>query len=99
MYQNFEEKLKFSQLCDFLKRHKEHVYNSNIPHSSCLCEICENTSLLAKGLNRQKRKLEEKLPTSPHDLAEMFSCSSVEPACMLESVLYVSHQIWLLKWW
>ena len=95
----FEEKLKFSQLYDFLKRHKEHVCNSNIPHLSCLCEICENTSLLAKGLNRQKRKLQEKLPTRPHDLVEMFSCNSGEAVCMLEISLYVSHQIWLLKWW
>ena len=27
----FMEKLKFSQLCDFLKLHKEYVYTSNIP--------------------------------------------------------------------
>ena len=80
----FEEKLKFSQLYDFLKLHKEYVYNSNIPHLSCLCEICENTSLLARGLNRQKRKLKEKFPTSPHDLLEMFSCNSGEAVCMLE---------------
>ena len=37
------KKLTFSQLYDFLKIHKEYVYNINIPHASCLCEICENS--------------------------------------------------------
>ena len=36
---------------NFLKMHKEMAYNSDIPHSSCLCEVCENASLLAKGMN------------------------------------------------
>ena len=51
---------------------------------SCLCEICENSSLLAKGLNKLKRKLKTRLPTNPHDLVETFSCDSDEAACMLE---------------
>ena len=81
----FEKKLTFSQFYDFLKRHKEYVYNTNIPHSSCLCEICENASLFAKGLNSQRRKLKGKLPTNPHELIEMFSCNSDEADCMLEN--------------
>lgn len=51
----FGKKLTFSQLYDFLKAHKEYVYHTNIPHASCLCEICENTSLLTKGLNKFKK--------------------------------------------
>ena len=35
----FEKKLTFSLFYDFLKRHKEYVYNTKIPHSSCSCEI------------------------------------------------------------
>ena len=69
--QTFNKSLTFSQLYDFLKAHKEYSYNKNIPHGSCLCDICENCVLLAKGLNK---KLEEPLPTNPHDLVEKFAC-------------------------
>ena len=57
-------------LYDFLKAHKEYFYNKNIPHGPCLCDICEDCVLLAKGLNK---KLEEPLPTNPHDLVEKFA--------------------------
>ena len=30
---NFLEKLRFSQLCDFIKSHKQFVYNKNLPHT------------------------------------------------------------------
>ena len=43
----FDKILTFSQLYDFLKGHKEYVYNINIPHASCLCEICENLNTTA----------------------------------------------------
>ena len=33
---SFEYKLSFRQMYNFLKMHKEVVYNSDIPHSSCL---------------------------------------------------------------
>ena len=46
--------------------------------------LCENSALLAKGLNELKRKLKTRLPTNPHDLVETFSCDSDEAACMLE---------------
>ena len=45
--QTFNKSLTFSQLYDFLKTHKEYSYNKNIPHGSCLCDICENCVLLA----------------------------------------------------
>ena len=80
---SFEKKygkpLKFSQLYDFFKSHKEYCYNKDIPHTSCLCEICENCVLLAKGLNG---RLVEPLPTNPHDLVETFCCNSDEPNCI-----------------
>ena len=80
----FDKILTFSQLYNFLKGHKEYVYNINIPHASCLCEICENSSLVAKGLNKLRRKLKTRLPTNPHNLVETFGCDSNESACMLE---------------
>ena len=72
--------LTFSQLYDFFKVHKEYSYNKNIPHGSCLCEICENCVLLAKGLNN---KLEDPLPTNPHDLVEKFACNLNIRKCAL----------------
>ena len=80
-YQKFEKLLTFSQLYDFLKYHKEYCYNQNIPHGSCLCEICENCVLLAKGLNN---RLLRPLPTNPHDLIERFSCNLEEIECVLD---------------
>lgn len=35
----FDRKLSFRQLYDFIKLNKEYVYNRNIPHATCLCEI------------------------------------------------------------
>ena len=80
----FNKKLTFSQLYDIPKIHKEYTYNINIPHASCLCEICENSSLLTKRLNKLKRKFKERLPNNPYDLVEKFSCDSDKAVCMLE---------------
>ena len=79
-YQNFEKLLMFSQLYNFLKYHKEYCYNQNIPHGSCLCEICENCVLLPKGLNN---RLQRPLPTNPHDLIERFSSNLEEINCVI----------------
>ena len=36
---------------NFFKLQKEVAYNCDIPHCSCLCEVCDNASLSAKGIN------------------------------------------------
>lgn len=87
--QTFDKLLRFSQLYDFLKAHKEYSYNKNIPHGSCLCEICENCVLLAKGLNK---KLEEPLPTDPHDLVEKFACDLNIKKCALNECESCSYE-------
>ena len=76
----FSEKLTFSQLYDFIKNHKQYIYNKNIPHTSCLCDTCENSVLLAKGINGCK-KVPNGLPETPHDIVERYSCSD-QRACM-----------------
>ena len=43
----FEHELLFRQMYNFLKMYKEVGYSSDIPHSSCLCKVCKNASLLA----------------------------------------------------
>jgi len=75
----FDKKLSFAKLYSFFKAHKQYVWNRDIPESSCLCEVCENACLLAKGINKS---LKLKLPTNPHDLVEKYSCNA-ESTCMM----------------
>ena len=70
----FSEKLTFSQLYDFIKNHKQYIYNKNIPHTSCLCDTCENSVLLAKGINSCKQ-VPNGLPETPHDIVKRYICS------------------------
>ena len=74
----FGKKVTFRQVYCFVKQHPEFVFNKNIPHSSCLCEICENVVYLAKSLSQNGNEL----PTNPHDLLEKFSCDSSNRKCM-----------------
>ena len=83
-HQTFDKLLAFSQLYDFLNVHKEYCYNKDIPHGSCLCEICENCVLLSKGLSP---KFEQPLPTNPHDLVEKFACNLEDKACAMDRCL------------
>ena len=77
--------MTFRQLYEFLKSHKEYVFNKNIPQSSCLCEICENIVFVAKGINKALIYNEKALPTNPHDIVEKLSCDSSSQLCMLET--------------
>ena len=76
----FGRPLKFALLY-VLKLHKEYVFNEDIPQWSCLCELCENVTLLATGVNKV---LKDKLPTLPHDIVGKFSCSSTRH-CMYDA--------------
>ena len=81
----FSEKLSFSQLYDFIMIYKQFVYNKNISHTSCLCDTCKNTVLLAKGLNNYKRlTASTRLPETLHDIVEKYSCSSDDKDCMFD---------------
>ena len=71
----------FSQLYDWMKYHKEHCYNQNIRHGSCLCEICENCVLFAKALNT---RLLCPLPTNSHELIARFSCNLQVIVCVMD---------------
>ena len=54
------------------------LYSTEIPHSNCLCEICENVVYLSKALAQNGKDL----PSNPHDLVEKFSCDSSKRECM-----------------
>ena len=77
----FLEKLTFSQLYDFTKTHKQFIDNKDIPHTSCLCDTCENTIFLAKGLNKRLPS-PSRLPENSHDIVEKYSCSSGNKQCI-----------------
>ena len=72
----YEHELSFSQMYNFLKMYKDVTNKSDIPHSSCLSEVCENASLLAKGINSNLK------PTT-HNLVEKHTCDSSSKDCML----------------
>ena len=61
----FEKPLSFSLLYNFIRNQKELICNQNIPQGSCLCEVCQNSCLLTKGINKCANT---DLPTNPHDI-------------------------------
>ena len=74
--ETFQPDLSFRQLYEFLKGHKELAWNDQIPQSSCLCEVCENAVLLAKGVNSSRK-------SNVHDLIEANACDSSQDVCMV----------------
>ena len=76
----FSEKLTLSQQYDFIKNHNQYIHKKNIPHTSCFCDTCEDSVLLAKGINSCKN-VPNGLPEKRHDIVERYSCSD-QKACM-----------------
>ena len=72
---NFDHKLSFRQLYEFIKQNLEYVFNRDIPHATYLCEICENAVYFMKGLNNL-------LPTNALDIVQRFSCDSTSEDCI-----------------
>ena len=75
-HDKFQKKITFRQLHDFLKFHKEYIFNRSIPHWSCLCEVCENVVMRCVDINKAIPKKEKKLPENPHDIVEKFKCNN-----------------------
>ena len=76
----FDTELSFSLFYRFLKMHKQYIYNSKITHNSCLCEICENASLLGKGLDNGSKRVQ--ISTDPRGIVERYSCDDEAKDCM-----------------
>ena len=72
----FEIDLSFIQLYNYLKRHKQYIFNRDIPHGSYLCEICENGVLMAKIISKALKNDMKDVPANPHDTVEYISCDS-----------------------
>ena len=79
----FDTKLSFSLFYCFLKMDKQYIYNSKIPHNSCLCEICENASFLGKGLDNGSKRVQ--IPTNLRGIVERYSCHDEAKDCMLDN--------------
>ena len=74
--------MRIFQMYNLLKMHKEVAYDSDIQHSSCLCEVCKNASLLAKRINSSLKSSDILLLTS-HDLVETQACDLSSRDCIL----------------
>ena len=38
-----------------MKKKKQFVFQRDIPDTSCLCEICEKATLMAKAIRKEKK--------------------------------------------
>ena len=72
----------FSSSYNYIKFQKHLIYNRDIPQGSCLCEVCENACLLAKGINNSRNI---HLPINPHDMVQKYACNSDSKLCMYEN--------------
>jgi len=79
--EGFGHQISFSLFYDFIKDHKEYVFNKHIPQSSCLCEICENVALLSRGI---QNALKIDIPVNTHTVVETYSCNSKTKECMMD---------------
>ena len=70
----FDKLLTFSPFYKFIKARKQYIYNIRIPQNTSLCEICENTSLLGKGLNNACKSKD--VSFDPHSIVEKYYCDS-----------------------
>ena len=48
-------KFTFKQMYKYIKTKKQLILQGNIPDTSCLCEVCENSCLIAKTLRGLKK--------------------------------------------
>ena len=75
----YGEELLFSVLYRFLKKHKQYIFNKNIPQNACLCKICEKAILLSKVVSNL---VPVKILTDPNTIVEHYSCDSNLSCCM-----------------
>lgn len=73
-----ENVFTFTQMYNYIKTQKQLILQKDIPDTSCLCEVCENTCLMAKALKRYKKGH----PTDAHHIMEKYCCDSSQEACI-----------------
>ena len=55
----FGEPLTFTKFYQFIKKKKQFIFQRDIPDTSCLCEICGNTTLMAKAIGKEKKAIQQ----------------------------------------
>ena len=83
----FEKPLSFSL---FHQKSHQFIYNQNTPQGSCLCDVCENSFLLAKGIKKCAKGVN--LRANPHEIVEENCCNSSNDDCMLGSCVQCSSE-------
>ena len=101
----FLERLIFSQLYDFIKSHKQFVYNKNIPHTSCLYDACENIWIIINNSQLQlvfpKHRMVSLKNTAVHLMTKSV-CLMIAQNVHLENYAYyliptlIQNLIWIL---
>ena len=71
-------KFTFKQMYKYIKTKKQLILQGNIPDTSCLCEVCENSCLIAKAL----RGFKKSHPTDAHFIMEKYCCDPSTQACI-----------------
>ena len=80
--EKFGEPSTFTKFYQFVKKKKQFIFQRDITDTSCFCKICDNATLMAKAIQKEKKGH----PTAPHDLVEKYSCDSSN--ANVENVLY-----------
>ena len=83
----FGEPLSFSKFYRFISSKKQIVLQKDIPDTSCLCEVCENASLMARAVTKMKHGH----PMNPHDMVERYTCEKTLSGVLQTNACYV-HQ-------
>ena len=81
----FDKVLTFSLFYKFIKSHKQYIFNKKIHQNTCLCEVCENTTLFGKRLNNACKSKD--IPADPHAIVEHYSCNSKTKEFMMSSCI------------
>ena len=74
--------IKFSTLYRFIKLNKQFTYQRDIPRNTCLCPICENTTLFCEAVNKVNDTIS--VPLNCHLLLNAVTCNPMKKICAQE---------------
>ena len=78
----------------YIKTKKQLILQGNIPDTSCLCEVCKNSCLIAKAL----RGFKKGHPTDADFIMEKYCCDPSTQAC-IESTCEKCNVMAILNDW
>ena len=88
--ESFKEKsgepMTFTKFYQFIKKKKEFISQRDILDTSYLCEICDNASLRAKAIRKEKKAIQQ-----PHVISSKNTCAI--PAMQIALVIDVENAL------